>query len=154
VFLRRVTHGLSATSPGNIHGLSTCFNRAGGHTIAKPIEVLAMTPIHFSDDPPAISCHTDVVAKDILPGMSTALIENDRGFQIRAMAAGSAVFEGRPVRIWLITMFDPSEGNRILTVTHTYCDVSRSDELAEVRELGEATLQIFLGEDFDRKILQ
>jgi hypothetical protein len=113
-----------------------------------------MKPIHFSDEPPALSCHTDVVAKDILPGMSTAPIENDRGFQIRAMAAGSAVFEGRPVRVWLITLFDPSEGNRILTITHTHCDVSRSDELADVRELGEATLRIFLGEDLGRKNLQ
>lgn len=113
-----------------------------------------MKPIHASDDPPALSCHADVVAKDILPGMSAALIENDRGCQIRAMAAGSAQFEGRPVRIWLITMFDPSEGNRILTVTHTYCDVPRSDELAEVWEHAEATLQILLREDFGRENLQ
>lgn len=59
------------------------------------------------------------------------------------MAAGSAQFERRLVRIRLITMFDPSEDHQILTVTHTYRDVLRSNELAGVWRLGMPLCRYF-----------
>jgi hypothetical protein len=143
-----------SSDPVTPHGLSTCQFLAGGLIIAKPIEVPAMKPIQISEDPPALSCHSEVVAKDILPGMSTLIFANDRGVQLRAMAAGSAVFERRPVRMWIITLFDPSEGNQILSVVHAFCDVPRDIELAEMRELARATLLAFRNENFNRESLQ
>ncbi|WP_315756018.1 hypothetical protein [Bradyrhizobium sp. SZCCHNRI2007] len=97
-----------------------------------------------SDSPPEISCHTDVAAKNIRPATAITFIESGRGAEIRAMAAGSAIKQGRPVRIWIICLVTPEHGHSMLAVAPAYCDVSESAELDEVEGHCEAVLQDFL----------